>query len=76
VSERGVFAVDRGVFDHPKFAERRPLTKLEAWLWLISSASWKPMVRRLSGRAVELQRGQLAASTRFLADRWHWTELE
>lgn len=69
-----MFAVDRGVFDHPKLCDRKPLTKLEAWLWLISSAAWKPISRRLSGRVIELERGQLAASTRFLADRWRWKE--
>jgi hypothetical protein len=74
VSERGVFAVDRGVFDHPKLCDGKPLTKLEAWLWLLSSAAWKPISRRISGRNIELRRGQLVASTRFLADRWQWTE--
>jgi hypothetical protein len=74
VSERGVFAVDRGVFDHPKLSDGKPLTKLEAWLWLVSSAAWKPVSRRLSGRTIDLRRGQVAASTRFLADRWRWTE--
>jgi hypothetical protein len=74
VSERGVFAVDRGVFDHPKLHDGKPLTKLEAWLWLISSAAWKPISRHISGRSIELQRGQVAASTRFMAERWRWTE--
>ena len=74
MSERGVFAVDRGVFDHPKFSDDKPLTKLEAWLWLLSAAAWKPISRHISGRRIELQRGQLAASTRFMADRWRWKE--
>jgi hypothetical protein len=74
MSERGVFAVDRGVFDHPKFSDDKPLTKLEAWLWLLSAAAWKPIRWRISGRTIELQRGQLAASTRFMADRWRWKE--
>jgi hypothetical protein len=74
VSERGVFAVDRGVFDHPKLSDDKPLTKLEAWLWLLSTAAWKPIRWRISGRSIELQRGQLAASTRFLAHRWRWKE--
>jgi hypothetical protein len=74
VSERGVFAVDRGVFDHPKFSDNKPLSKLEAWLWLLSTAAWKPVRRRISGRTIDLQRGQLVASTRFMATRWRWTE--
>lgn len=74
MSERGVFAVDRGVFDHPKLCDGKPFTKLEAWLWLLSSAAWKPISRRISGRNIELKRGQLVASSRFLADRWRWKE--
>jgi hypothetical protein len=75
MSERGVFAVDRGIFDHPKFRdERQPLSKLEAWLWLLASAAWKPHVRRIAGKGYELKRGQLAASTRYMAERWRWSE--
>ena len=70
-----MFAVDRGIFEHPKLSDAKtPLSKLEAWLWLLSSAAWKPINRRISGRTIELQRGQLAASTRFMADRWRWKE--
>jgi hypothetical protein len=74
VSERGVFAVDRGIFDHPKLCDGKPFSKLEAWLWLLSSAAWKPISRHISGRTVELRRGQLVASTRFMGERWRWTE--
>jgi len=72
VSERGVFAVDRGVWDHPLFASREPLSKREAWLWLISEASWKPRVKRVGSAAIELMRGQLAHSIRFIAEAWGW----
>lgn len=75
MSERGVFAVDRGIFEHPKFKEaKQPLSKLEAWMWLLSSAAWKPHTRRVSGRSFELKRGQLVASTRYMAERWRWSE--
>jgi hypothetical protein len=75
VSERGVFAVDRGIFEHPKFRDdKHELSKLEAWLWLLSSAAWKPHVRRVSGKNFKLSRGQLVASTRYMAERWRWSE--
>ena len=75
MSERGVFAVDRGVFDHPKFKdEKRPKSKLEAWLWLLANAAWKTHRRRVSGKDFDLKRGQLVASTRFLAAKWQWSE--
>src|SRR5689334_10600758 len=73
MSERGVFAVDRGVFDHDCFADE-PFTEREAWMWLIGEAAWKPRGRRIGAVNVSLERGQLAASVRFLADRWRWSK--
>jgi hypothetical protein len=72
VSERGVFGVDRGIWNHPLFACRNPLSKREAWLWLISEASWKPRVKRVGSASIELMRGQLAHSIRFIAEAWGW----
>jgi hypothetical protein len=72
MSERGVFAVDRGVWDHHLFASHDPLTRREAWLWLISEASWKPRVKRIGAAVIELARGQLAHSIRFVAEAWRW----
>lgn len=69
----GVFAVHRGVFDHPLFADE-PFTEREAWLWLLSEAAWKPRRVRVRNGAVQLQRGQLAHATRFMAKRWKWSE--
>lgn len=72
MSERGVFAVSRGVFDHPLFASRKPFTRLEAWIWLISEANWKPRPVLICGKITTLQRGQLSHSLRFLAKKWMW----
>jgi hypothetical protein len=73
MSERGVFAVDRGVFDHDCFADE-PFTEREAWIWLVSEAAWKPRARRIGNINVSLDRGQLAASVRFMADKWKWSK--
>lgn len=73
MSERGVFAVDRGIWDHPSFADE-PFTEREAWQWLISEAAFKARVRNVGGRKIELTRGQLAASVRFMAERWQWSK--
>lgn len=72
MSERGVFAVDRGVFDHPMFDTPDPFTPREAWLWLISEAAWKPRRRRIGKALVELRRGQVGVTVRFLAAAWKW----
>src|SRR6185312_6158332 len=72
MSERGVFAVDRGIFDHPMFAPE-PYTEREAWLWMLSAAAWSDKRIRVSKSMIELKRGQLAFATRFLAVKWQWS---
>jgi DNA-binding transcriptional regulator YhcF (GntR family) len=71
MSERGVFAMDRGWFDHPCFAPE-PYTEREAWAWLISQAAYKAHTRRIGNITITLKRGQLTASVRFLAEKWQW----
>ncbi|MCK1445408.1 hypothetical protein IVB43_23775 [Bradyrhizobium sp. 48] len=73
MSERGVFAFDRGIWDHPSFANE-PLTEREAWAWLIGEASFKARTKRIGSVVLELKRGQVAASLRFMADKWQWSE--
>lgn len=72
MSGRGVFAVDRGIFDHPTFAAE-PFTEREAWIWLIKEAAWKPRTVRVGRAVIALERGQCAATTRFMAQRWKWS---
>lgn len=71
MSERGVFAMCRGWFDHPCFA-REPYTEREAWAWLISEAAWKPVRIRIGSGVVAISRGQLSHSLRFMAQHWQW----
>jgi len=73
MTERGVFAVDRGIWDHPLLASDDPFSKREAWLWLLSEAAWKPRRVRVAGIWIDLQRGQIAHSLRHLANEWQWT---
>lgn len=73
MSERGVFALDRGWFDHPSFAAE-PFTEREAWAWLISEAAFKDRIKRIGSIVLSLERGQVAASLRFMADKWSWKE--
>ena len=72
MSERGVFAVDRGVFDHPVFAAE-PYTELQAWIWIVGFAAWREKKVRVGRTTVNLKRGQLAFATRFLATKWTWS---
>lgn len=73
MSERGVFAVDRGMFDHDCFAQE-PFTEREAWLWLIGAASWKARTVRIGDHIINVKRGQGAFSMRFLAERFQWSK--
>lgn len=73
MSERGVFAVDRGIWDHPSFANE-PFTEREAWQWLFGEASFKTRTKRIGSVVLQLTRGQIAASLRFMADKWQWSE--
>jgi hypothetical protein len=69
----GVFAVDRGIFDHPMFAAE-PFTEREAWMWLFGMAAWKDCKTRVGSAHIELKRGQMAFALRFLAVKWKWSE--
>jgi hypothetical protein len=74
MSERGVFAVDRGIWDHDVLSDNEPYSRREAWLWLVSEAAWKPHKRRITGRNIELDRGQYVGSLRYIASKWRWNE--
>ena len=74
MSERGVFAVDRGIWEHDLLSDSEPFSRREAWLWLVSEAAWKPHRRRIMGRPIDLARGQLVGSTRYIASKWRWSE--
>lgn len=76
----GYIAIARGILDHPVIGARKPYSRLEAWLWLLLEAAWKPhrvgMSTGYAGRGrevIELQRGQLTHSLRFMADKWGWS---
>lgn len=69
----GVFQVHRGVFKHPLF-EGETYCRLAAWNWLLGHAAWKPTKTRVGGKIIPLDRGQLAYSERFLAEKWKWSK--
>jgi hypothetical protein len=73
VSDRGVFGLDRNVLDHEIFPDVAYSEK-EAWIWLIAEAAWKKRTRRVGEYTAKLDRGQLLASVRFLAEKWKWSK--
>lgn len=69
----GVFAVSRAAFDH-EFFSGQEFSQREAWFWLIGAAVWKPKRVKVVAHWFDLQRGELAFSVRFLAERFGWSK--
>jgi hypothetical protein len=65
------FKMDRAVFKHRFFADE-PFTEREAWVWMISAAVFADCRVRANSKPVNLKRGQLTYSIRFLAQQWQW----
>jgi hypothetical protein len=78
MSERGFIALARGILDHPIVGVRKPYSDLEAWLWMLLEAAWKPKRIRVDGgrtrMVVTLERGQLSHSRSYIAEAGGWTE--
>lgn len=69
----GTVKIARALWDDPTFRDSE-MSQREAWIWLIAEASWKPRTKRIGTKEIKLVRAQLAASTRFLAAAWMWSE--
>ena len=69
----GTINVSRDLWDDPTFKDSE-MSQREAWVWMIAGASWKARTKRIGSAELELQRGQMAASTRFMAKAWMWSE--
>lgn len=65
------FKVPRRLFDSDAFAFE-PYTRREALLDLIQMAAYEPKKVVHQGGCVNLERGQVMASVRFLATKWGW----
>lgn len=72
--KKGYIKLQRQIFEHYLWNEKREYSKFEAWLDLIQSARYQSGIGKnmMKGKFVEWQRGQLIASTRFLMKRWNW----
>ena len=70
---KGFVLINRDIYDDLLFNDD-PFTQREAYIWLIAEAAYTNRQIRVNGRVLELKRGQLCHSTRFLADRWQWSK--
>lgn len=71
----GTFNVSRRIWGHPVFKPAK-YSEREAFLWMVSEASWKARTIRSSDdkNIIDLDRSQLSHSLRFMADKWGWTK--
>lgn len=68
----GTVAISRALFTSAAFRSE-PLSEREAWIWMIMEASWRDRTVRAGDAVVETQRGQFAASVRYMAKAWDWS---
>lgn len=69
----GRYAMERGWHDHELF-DGDEYSRRDAWGWLIANAMWKGAKVRVRGTVVDLKRGQICFSIRFLASKWGWSK--
>ena len=69
----GAFMVSRQIWHHPEF-KPDSFSEREAFIWLISEAAWTHRTVRAGRVVVDLKRGQLCASLRFISTAWGWSK--
>lgn len=53
--------------------KKEPYTEREAWCWLVEKTIFLPQYTvNIKGKPIELERGQLSYSIRYLAKAWDW----
>ena len=71
----GYIRLSRKFFNNSYWTAERTYSLAEAWLDLIQSARFEAEPTTIylpSGRCIEIKRGELRASLRFLSERWGW----
>jgi hypothetical protein len=69
----GTVNISRDIWHDTAF-KREPFTEREAFMWIIMEASYKPRQKRVGNVTVDLLRGQLATSVRFMCEAWDWSK--
>ncbi len=68
---KGFIKIHRQLFQSPVF-EGQVFDRRSAWLWMLSEARFEAGIKYIEGREIHLERGQFAASLRFMANAWGW----
>lgn len=67
----GWFKLYREIFDHPVLSGDQA-SRIHAFADLVGMAAFEDGQRRIGSTVVDLKRGELVASVRFLSTRWGW----
>ena len=70
---KGYIRLSRKFFENSLWTEPRVYSRAEAWLDLIQMARFESTTEFLTNRAIEVGRGEIPASRRFLENRWQWS---
>lgn len=65
--------ISRRLFEHPFWCEERTFSRFEAWLDIVQSARFEDTKQLIGNRFIEVKRGQMLVSLRFLGSRWQWS---
>lgn len=69
----GFYLMHRGWQDNPVFRNEE-YSRRDAFVWLIEQAAYKAVRVHAGGGVINLARGQLSHSLRFMAKAWKWDE--
>ena len=65
--------ISRKIFEHQFWCEGRVYSRFEAWLDIVQSTRFEDAELLVGNRIINIKRGQLPVSLRYLADRWKWS---
>jgi hypothetical protein len=73
MAEKGYIKLNRKFFMNFLWNETRIYSRAEAWIDLIQLARYEASDEIIKGVLIEIQRGELPVSIRFLESRWGWS---
>ena len=65
--------INRALFEHPLWVEKRSFSRFEAWIYLIKEARFEDTKVFDGNRIVEVKRGQIYVSVRFFSKAIGWS---
>jgi hypothetical protein len=69
----GFLPLNRRFFRNFLWMEERVFSRAEAWIDLVQTSAYEPQKKLVCGELIEVPRGGIVASERFLSIRWKWS---